>query len=342
MNKVIEYLKSLNYQPHFQDIKVYGWEFCYDHHMISSVFPYLFEDLVINENIAGKENENRDGRIRPKHYIVIHDTGDTTSNRNAKYWSDVVKSQNYEGKKYQASFQYVVGSDGIYHNIPDNEIAYHAGDSTYYDYTLYNTGIASCEQCDISINDGYYYINNQKTLVKAPLSNKVLTNADFNDDGILCVIQDGFFYIGETYFNETYQLIANRGGNNNGIGIEMCINEGSDIYLNYQRLAKLCAYLMKKEHLEIKDIRPHHYFSGKDCPMTARKNHLWDEFIELVKVEKQMLSFKEEGYLIELIPLTNNVLKNGRLKKQETTRFIVRTTKDGQVDEYEFTQNPSC
>lgn len=336
MNKVLEYFKKLNYKPFLNDITVYGWEFNYEYKLISSIMPYLFEDLKIEENIAPTTNENRDGRIREKKYIVIHDTGDTTSIRGASYWSNVVKTQNYEGKKYSASFQYVVGSDGIYHNIPDNEIAYHAGDSTYYDYALYDTKIAEEENFDIDIKDGFYYINGKNTNLKAPICNKELTKDDFNNNGILIVIKNGTYHLGETYFNETYKKIANRGGNNNGIGIEMCINEGSDIYLNYQRLAKLCAYLMDKEHLEIKDIVPHHYFSGKDCPMTARKNNLWNHFIDLVKVEYDILNFIKEGYEIKLIPLTDNILENGRIIKFDKIKFKIVTVKDGINESYEF------
>ena len=66
------------------------------------------------------------GNVYDKHYICVHDTGDHYFG--AKMWSDIVKNANLGKRVYPSSFQYVVGNDGYYHNIPDNEIAYHAGD----------------------------------------------------------------------------------------------------------------------------------------------------------------------------------------------------------------------
>ena len=181
-------------------------------------------------------------------------------------------------------------------------------------------------------------------MIKAPSADKILTKKDFNDNGILVVIKNGTYHIGETYFNETYQKIANRGGNNNGIGIEMCINEGENIYLNYQILAKLCAQLMDQNHLEIKDILPHHYFSGKDCPMTMRKNQLWEHFLKLVEVEYQVLTLKKAGYIITLEPISTNITKQGLLKDLNSEiRFIIKTKKDNVIDSYEYhIKNTSC
>ena len=55
---------------------------------------------------------------------------------------------------------------------------------------------------------------------------------------------DGKYYIGETYYSSTYEKISNRGGNNNSIGIESCITVGTDIYLTWQKTAKLVAKLL--------------------------------------------------------------------------------------------------
>lgn len=314
MEKVIKYLKQFP-SPITKDITVYGWEFNYEYHLISSVIPYLFCELPIIENFAPLTNKNRDGRKKEKKYIVIHDTGDTASYKNALFWSTVVQTENNEGSMYQASFQYVVGNDGIYHNIPDDEIAYHAGDSTQFDYTLYDTGVYGTKKdVKITIENGFYKIDDKITSVHAPISKKQeVTSKDFNSEGILCKLIQGKYYIGETYFNETYQKIANRGGNNNGIGMEICINEGDDIYYNFHLAAKLTAYLMDLYHIDIASVKPHHYFSGKDCPMTLRKNDLWAHFIQIVQVEKQMLEFKKEGYTFALIPISKNILCNGRV-----------------------------
>lgn len=338
MNKVLEYFKELlNKKPFEQDIIVYGWTKNYDYKLVSSIVPYLFENLEIKENIASAQNENRDGRIREKKYIVIHDTGDVPEYKDAFYWSEVVRTQINDGNKYAASFQYVVGNDGIYHNIPDNVIAYHAGDSTQFDYALYDTKVPVCSTCNITIKDNMYYINDICTNIKAPVvEGLILTEKDINDYGILCINKNGTYHIGETYFNNTYKKIANRGGNNNGIGMEVCINEGADIYLNWQLSAKLTAYLLEQNNLEMDDIKPHHYFSGKNCPMTLRENNLWNHFLEMVKVEYDILQFIKEGYSIKLIPLTDNILENGRIVDlSKPLKFKIVTTYNGIEEVYE-------
>lgn len=352
MNKVLAFFKEQENNRNNivnKDIRVYGWEFEYDYHMIGSCTKYLFEDFVKIENIAPIENENRDGRVKPNYYICVHDTGDTRDIHTAEFWSTVVKNQGWEQGKYSASFQYVTGNDGIYHNIPDNEVAYHAGDSTNYDYTLYDTGLlGDNENPKVTISlDGYYEVDGNKTTILAPRAHKeykgevvfdrLANNNDFNSQGVLCKLIDGKYYIGETWFSSSYEKIANRGGNCNSIGIESCINVGSDIYLTWQKTAKLVAHLMKENFLTIDDVKQHHYFSGKNCPQTMRMNGLWDHFLSLCKMERQILDFLDEGYKIELVPLTDNILPNGRITDLEKeVKFKIVTTFNGKKEELEF------
>ncbi len=349
MNKVLEYFKNNKEVIINKKIHVYGWQKEYDYMLINSVTKYLFEELTILENIAPLTNENRDGRIKPKYYITVHDTGDADEIHDAKFWSETVKKCEWEMGKYLASFQYVVGNDGIYHQIPDNEVAYHAGDTTKYDYTLYDTlvkGKAPFGSVTIS-EDGYYEVNNEKTNLVAPRIYKVKDDkvildrlpktSDINSEGILCKLIDGKYYIGETYFNTSFEKIANRGGNNNSIGIESCINIGSDIYLTWQRTAKLVAYLLKENNLDINGVKQHHYFSGKNCPQTMRMNGMWDKFIELVMFEYKILLYKEEGYKIELICDNPCVDKLGRIKEyNKPIKFIIKTTFKNKSEELEL------
>lgn len=350
MNKVLKFFKENNEKIINRNIHVYGWQKEYDHHLLGSVANYLFEELVINENMAPNTNENRDGRVKPKYYITVHDTGDSDEQHNAKFWSDTVKCEAWEMGKYQASFQYVVGNDGIYHQIPDDEVAYHAGDTTKYDYKLYDTGVEGINNNPtITLLNGYYAIDNVKTNILAPRAYKIKNDhvlidrlaqtSDLNSQGVLCKLIDGKYYIGETYYNETYELIANRGGNNNSIGIESCINENSDIYLTWQKTAKLVAYLLRRNNLSFDDVKQHHYFSGKNCPQTIRMNNMWNHFMWLVKAEYQVLLYKEEGYKIELISSNPNVLKNGRINGEiSTVEYIIRTTYQNQVEELRITK----
>lgn len=326
MKEVIEYFKYLNEEPILkQKIEVVGWQFSYQYFLISSVVPYLFEDLTITNNLALKTNQNRDGRIKPKYYITIHDTGDTDPIHTAKFWSDTVYNEKLMDTlaPYKASFQYVVGNDGIYHNIPDNEVAYHAGDSTMVDYHLINTFVKASTECILDIDkDGYYTINKQQTPISAPMietksGTKVATTSDINSQGILITKDQDYFYLGPTYYNQTYQVIANRGGNNNSIGIEVCINQGTNIYYTYQKTAKLVASLLKKYNLTLNDIKQHHYFSGKNCPQTMRNNHLWNHFLHLVEVEYQIQIFKENGYTINFYSDCDFVDEKGLIKKYD-------------------------
>lgn len=350
MNKVLKFFKENSSKNNPQMIHVYGWQKEYDVVLRPSICKYLFEDLVINENIASINNGNRDGRIKPKYYITVHDTGDSAKHHTAKFWSDTVKNEYWEEGPYGASFQYVVGNDGIYHQIPDNEIAYHAGDSTKFDYELYDTMVMGNNQHPVVTisTDGYYMVDGVKTIIKAPRAYKekdgvvvfdrVATTSDLNSQGVLCKCINGKYYIGETYFNQTYELIANRGGNNNSIGIESCINEGTDIHYTWQLTAKLVAKLLKDNNLTFDDVKQHHYFSGKNCPQTMRMNGLWDYFMSLVKVEYQVLLYKEEGYKIELVCDDKNVLPNGRVINdiKSKIKYIIKVTKDNKEENIEI------
>ena len=302
MNKVLKY-----FSDHFTEnlratnIKVYGWQNTYNHVLIPSVTKYLFEELEIIENLTPLSNENRPGNIKDKKYITVHDTGDADKNHTAKFWSDTVKNQHWEQGPYAASYQYVVDNEAIYKQIPDEEVAWHAGDTTKYDYTLYDAFVSGSNPTPIITisNDGYYEIDGKITVILAPrvykekdgvlYLDRTPATKDICDQGILCKLIDGKYYIGETYFNSTYELIANRGGNNNSIGIESCINEGSDIYYTWQKTAKLVAHLMYKHNLGLSDVKQHHYFSGKNCPETMRMNNKWEHFLSLVEFEYNIL-----------------------------------------------------
>ena len=353
MNKVLQYFKDNQEKLIIKNIKVYGWKFEYDHLLISSISNYLFEDLNITENIAPIENDNRDGRKKEKKYICVHDTGDTDYDHTASFWSNVVKVQDWEMGHYSASFQYVTGNDGIYHNILDDEIAYHAGDGTMYDYTLLDSGVeGENENPSISITlDGYYAIDGKKTTIMAPryhieknkevIEDRVCLTSEINSQGILCKIIDGKYYLGVTYFNPTYKLIANRGGNNNSIGIESCINVSSDIYLTWQRTAKLVAKLLKDNNLSFDDVKQHHFFSGKDCPMTIRRSGMWEHFMRLVKMEYEVSNFISEGYKISFKTLDNRVSKNGRINLEDLSNkddisFTIITEFEGKVEQENF------
>ena len=73
------------------------------------------------------------------------------------------------------------------------------------------------------------------------------------------------------------------GGNLNGIGIEICVNQDGDFDQAVDNAAKLTAYLMHAYRLKINDIKQHADFTKKNCPENLRDTGQWDEFIELVR-----------------------------------------------------------
>lgn len=352
MKKAIDFINSIvNNEPIVKKIHVYGWQKEYDYLLVSSVAKYLFEDFEVIENLAPITNENREGIKKQKFYITVHDTGDADAIHTAKFWSDTVKNEKWEQGKYAASYQYVVGNDGTYHNIPDDEIAWHAGDTTKYDYKLYDAGVnGNNENPQITISeDGYYEIDGNKSIILAPriykekngevILDRIPKTSDINSQGILCKLVNGRYYIGETYFNSSFMLIANRGGNNNSIGIESCINEGTDIYYTWQKTAKLVAHLLYDNSLSISDIKQHHYFSGKNCPQTIRMNGMWPHFLELVNVEYNAILLQKEGYSFSLITNSKCINNKGRIVElnNKKNEFIIRITKDNNSVDVPFT-----
>lgn len=73
------------------------------------------------------------------------------------------------------------------------------------------------------------------------------------------------------------------GGNANGIGIEICVNSDGDYEKAVDNAAKLAAYLLKLHKLTIDDLKQHHDFSDKNCPMIMRDSEAWSNFCKMVE-----------------------------------------------------------
>ena len=78
--------------------------------------------------------------------------------------------------------------------------------------------------------------------------------------------------------NEIAHHAGERNGNIYGIGIEMCVNEGSDYDKTVDNTARLVAYLLKEYHLDIDSVKMHKDFSGKECPHYMLKNNGFKAF----------------------------------------------------------------
>lgn len=339
MNELLKYFIDNKIEKALvKNITVYGYQYNYEHMLISSCTKYLFEDYIVNEDYMIKEGmENRPGKIYDKHYVVVHDTASSAKTANGLAHAKYVT--NGGGG---TSWHYTCSSDGIYHHIPDFENAYHAGDGgrtyEFFETNVYGNSINPT----VSISDdGYFEIDGVKSVVLAPTSDGDIVQTDrINDKGVKVVIKDGMYYIGNTYYNKTYRYIANAGGNNNGIGIESCLNEGSDIYYTWQKLAKLVAHLVKDNDLSLNDVKPHHYFSGKPCPMTMRKALMWESFMELVKFEYDMIT-RFSDYTVKLTSHNLEYINElGRIIKQDETNktvsYTITVTKDNLSESHTF------
>ena len=335
INSVMDYISSQllpDIRP--RQITVYNEGGNWEYVLIPSVSKYLFEDIDMVENMAEKGQHNRPGNVYEKRYICVHDTGDP--GLGAKRWSEVVRDGKIGQTTYNASFQYVVGNDGYYHMIPDNEIAFHAGDGHTEEsiFGVLPSGIFTHEYTKekpkIEVNEeGYYLINGEKSKIKAPTNEQGEIKKKINDLGIYSELQKVEneentyeYYLGRTWYNEKYGYISNYGGNFNSIGVESCVNKGSDVYYTWQKLAKLVAKLMDDNNFTIEQVVQHHYFSGKDCPWTKRNSGLWEYFKTVVLAEYQMLQYKKMGFTFEFTSESEYINEKGRIIKpveEETT-----------------------
>lgn len=328
----IEIIKSLhNKKITTQLINVYGYQFTYQHLLITSVSKYFYSPNTIVESIIDKEHNNRPGLLKPSiEYITVHDTGSSGIGANEHAHRNYVTNP-----ETPTSWHYTCGSEIVYHHVPDEEVAWHAGDNRRI-YHLNDTFIkAEDKDVEITISeDGFYNINGKKTNITVPtIDNRILNNSDITPSGIRLIVGDnGNYFIGDTYYNSTYKVIANQGGNINSIGIESAIDKGSDIYRTWQRLAKLVSWLLIKHNLKIEDVKQHNFFSGKNCPQTMREASMWEHFIDLVKGE-YLVATTLKDYTITLTSNNPDLVDNtGRViklpKKDTDVSYTVNIKKD--------------
>ena len=213
-------------------------------------------------------------------------------------------------------------------------------------------------------DDFYFEINGKKTTVKLPDTydyNSRNTDHIYNADGTISAqpdynnwgttfenrtpesffnsqdfgikVVDGMYYMGKTWwsYGQVYEgRICSNGGNYNSIGIESCVDLGSDLWLTWQYTAQLVAYLLDTYGLGLERVKGHHFFDGKDCPQPLLENDLeiWWEFIELVATElKVRQDFAD--YSFELMVDADSqsfVSENGRILEQPEYAQVIEYT----------------
>lgn len=297
-------------------------------------FPIIkFEELV---NIIPLTNpNNRPGDLKEStEYICVHDTASGAPSAGAiahKNWLESMA--NNVDSKTCVSWHFTVDDKYIIQHLPIDEVAYHAGDGTGTKLQFINTHIKAKEPIEVTkSNDGYFVVNGKKTDVMLPLDNEgnVAINAKFPALGINYIInKDGEVELSNTYYNKSYNCISNRGGNLNSVGIETCVNYGSNYTKTMRINANLVARLLDNYKLDTSRVKQHNSFSGKDCPMTIRHSNRWQEFIDLVNINREYNILKED-YNFEFKSLTpENLNDEGeviKLEKGLLVRYLVKVT----------------
>lgn len=182
---------------------------------MESDMPESVAGITIHTDYIPMNCMARPGRTRQIHYIVIHETDNNGEHATAAAHSQYLHSNCW---KEQKSWHYTVDDTEIWHHLPNNEVGYHAGDSS-----------------------------------------------------------------------------KGEGGNQNGIGIELCVNEGGDFEQTMRNASQLTAYLLLQYGLSLDAVKQHQDFSGKICPATIITQNKWEDFLHMVQqAYEQQVSKKNE------------------------------------------------
>ena len=135
---------------------------------------------------------------------------------------------------------------------------------------------------------------------------------------------DGSREYGTIWYSSTYNKSdCIGGGNRNSIGIESCINHGTDYNDTMRILAKLVAELLLQYNLSVDRIKQHWHFSGKDCPGVIRHCKRWDEFLDLVRLE-YFAKTELKDVQFEWTSLTPSILDNtGHVLQSDGNEFTI-------------------
>lgn len=329
--------------PVTQTIKVFGWadNSSYEYDLLGQVTKYFFGDINItvdysplakvtektDPDTGEKYDDYSNGRTGEKlhgyRYIVIHDTAETRTNGTAISLGNWVETQT-------SSWHFAVDDKNVVQKIPYDEVSWNAGDGAIAeDVTFKNTYIkaTSDEPAKVTISsDGYFMLNGQKSTIRAPrktvdgneVSGKagIPTNENIPYTGIENYVDPttGTYWIGNTWWSETYEHVGNYGGSTHAIAIEGCITKGSNISLAWSNYAKLVGkYIMDETGMDPSNLRQHNSFSGKDCPMTMRHARFWETFVEMVTAEYLMQKYFKD-YTVEFICDSPYITSTGLIK----------------------------
>jgi len=263
--------------------------------MYGSVNYYLFEEFKVNRTYeAQAEATGSHSGTRSQsdiQFVTVHDTA-TLSGTGDSMAKNLSTSTS-------VSIHYVVGNGEVFSNLPEKYIAWHAGDGTGTRFEWLPTGVSGQEgvQPEFDMvkegNKYYFTINGKKTTVECPITSydgRTIQNpskAHFSSLGPTWKVENGQYYMGKPWVNFGQNIsgvICSRGGNNNSVGIEMCMNTAGDIYDSYQRNAQLVADILIRNNLDLTRVKQHNTFDGKNCPQVLLAGNYWYGFMKMVEI----------------------------------------------------------
>ena len=347
----------------------------YDTDVVGSVNEILFnEPFNPNTKYLADGNNKYAGQDRTMtpEFITVHYTGNMNAGANAAANASYFVQPTSDNS---TSIHYTTGNDGIFHCMDVTTRAAHAGDSSASDsvgaFAWVSTGVSAPANVTpydllaikVTVSDDCYFeINGQKTTIPLPptyvysgrksnhtYNNKgQVVNAEtgvardaetyFNDMGFRFIVENGEYKMAKTWWCYTQVWegrICTCGGNSNSIGIESCVNKGSDLWYTWQLTAQLVANLMLENNLDINRVVGHHFHSAKNCPQPMLENdmEIWYEFFQLVEAEYELLT-KYSDYTITFEVLTGSdvLADNGRVTQGLESTIVtykVTVTKGG-------------
>lgn len=99
---------------------------------------------IIQKLIPTKYKSTRPGIKMSPQYITIHETDNTNKGATASAHANL----QYNGNSRTASWHYTVDDKSIYQSIPDNEVAWHAGDGSSGTGNRKSIGVEICVNSD--------------------------------------------------------------------------------------------------------------------------------------------------------------------------------------------------
>lgn len=316
-----------------------GGDYYYD--VVNTINNFFAKPLQIDNRYAGKlgagtVNVKNDGLFSKCEYVTVHYTGNfaetADADNNAEYFTNAMD--------YQASIHYVTGRSNLSGSWgADKYYAFSSLDTKYQGWHAGSNGTLSDNslvwlKTDIPVVDpskdavvsisrnGKFTVNGFETSISVPpevvsAGNLYMTGPTytyngttydtFNKQGIGWKAEGGYYYITKTYWHDWYYNLSNIGGNTASVGIESCVDKGSNLVHTWHVTAQLVAKLLIEKGLPTSRVVGHHFFSGKDCPQPLLENdaYLWKNmFMKYVKAE-YAYSTNYSGYNISYSIVNN-------------------------------------